>query len=271
VDTATLMAVAQRLDSIIDIVGDIKSKAYPAAMGETLHFVQTFIVENPSNAQSDPVFEFFRVTGPFIAEVAAAKTPAAAETALQNFALPAGSYMRVQNEPLSVTFNAYFGVTTGAETLLGNLTGTGTARTRAHLGFTAPVGLAVNWGQVNSLSHTTTAGTGGGFFQTGSWSLFVPVLDVGAVASWRLGSGGGQVSSITWANIVAPGLYVVWTKKNTPFSIMIGAQYGPELTKVSTGGSTTIERAALQFPSIQFTFDIPIAFLYQNPKWQNPK
>jgi hypothetical protein len=103
------------------------------------------------------------------------------------------------------------------------------------------------------------------FFQTGSWSVFLPILDVGAVASWRLGSGGGQIPAITWSNIVAPGLFVVWTKKDTPLSILFGAQYGPELTKISASGGTTLEKATLQFPAIEFTFDIPIFSLYQTP------
>ena len=268
-DTSSVTLVVQRLDAVVDLVADIKAKAYPAAVGEVLSFVRSFIIENTSQAAQDPVYAFLESTGPFIAQVAAAKTSAEVEVALQNFALPAGSYVRVQQEHFSVTLNSYFGVTAGAETLLGGLEGTGAARTRAHLGFTAPVGLGFNWGKVQNSGKSTASDTR--LFQTGSWSLFAPILDVGAVASWRLGSGGGQVPPITWANIVAPGLYVVWTRKNTPFSIMFGAQYGPELTKISTGGGATIERAALQFPSIQFTFDIPVLFLYQNPKWPSSK
>jgi hypothetical protein len=251
--TATVDAVSLRLDAFISLVGDVKAKAYPAAVGETISFLQSY----GNQDSGDPVLSFLKESGPFIASVATAKSTADAETALQSYSLPAGSYTQKQREAFSVTLNGYFGVTAGAETLLGGLEGTAAARTRAHLGFTAPVGLDFNWGS------DLGGGKANGSNQTGAWSLFVPVLDVGAVASWRLGSSGGQVSSVTWPNIVAPGLYVVWAKKGTPFSIMVGAQYGPELTKISTGGGNTIERAALQFPSIEFTFDIPIFNLYQ--------
>jgi hypothetical protein len=258
--TTAIDEVSQRLDAFVSIVGDVKAKAYPAAIGETIAFLHSY----GNQAKSDPALAFLEQAGPFIADVASAKTATDTETALQTYALPAGSYTQKQREAFSVTLNGYFGITTGAETLLGGLQGTGTARTRWHLGFAAPVGLDFNWGQnLPESVDTSGAEKNGGFFQTGAWSLFVPVVDVGAVASWRLGSGGGQVSSVTWSNIVAPGLYVVWAKKGSPFSIMFGAQYGPELTKVSTGGGNTIERAALQFPSIQFTFDIPIFNLYQ--------
>jgi hypothetical protein len=258
----SVVDITGRLKSLVDIVGDVKAREYPAAIGETVTYLQVYVFKGTPSELSD----FLKQAGPFLAEVASAKSSADAEAALEHYSLPAGSYTQKQQEPFSVTLNAYFGVTAGAETLLGNLAGTGTARTRAHLGFTAPVGLDFNWGQVTRQADSTAASSKGtGFFQTGAWSLFVPVLDVGAVASWRLGSGGGQLSSLTWSNIVAPGLYVVWAKRGSPFSIMVGAQYGPELTKVSTGGGNTIERAALQFPSIQFTFDIPIFNLYQVP------
>ena len=46
---------------------------------------------------------------------------------------------------------------------------------------------------------------------------------------------------------------------------MAGAQYGPELRKISTSGANTIERAAVQFPVIGLTFDIPLFNLYQRP------
>jgi hypothetical protein len=44
---------------------------------------------------------------------------------------------------------------------------------------------------------------------------------------------------------------------------MLGTQYGPELTKVSTTSGNTIQRAAWQIPVLSFTFDLPILSLYQ--------
>jgi hypothetical protein len=256
--------ISVQLNAIVDIIGDVKERQYASAVGEIVTFLRLDTTSDTSPV-SKPLAQFFQQNGPFLAEVAAAKTPDDIKAAFETHSLSATSYNEIQHGPFSVTLNSYFGVTAGAETLIGNLQGTGAAKTRAHLGFTAPVGLDFNWGLAprtqpidgNDPPHDSR------FFQTGSWSLFLPILDVGAVASWRLGSGGGQVSSLTWPNIVAPGLFVVWSKKGSPLSILFGAQYGPELTKISTGGGNTIQKPALQFPAISFTFDIPIFNLYE--------
>lgn len=257
--------ISSQATAVVDIVGFVKQRQYAAAIGTTVTLMRLY-VPNDTSTHSGTLTQFLATDGACIAQVAQANTSADASTALDACALKANNYLEIEKTPFSITLNSYFGVTAGAETLLGNLGGTGTARTRAHLGFAAPVGLDFNWGRVTSSQRYSGAdSTGEHFFQTGTWSLFVPILDVGAVAAWRLGSGGGQVSAITWSNIVAPGLFAVWSKRGSPFSILFGAQYGPELTKVSTSGAATIERAALQFPCIEFTFNIPVFPLYQSP------
>ncbi len=240
-----------------DIVGDIRTKQYGAAVGQLIAFIDAYR-DSLGAATANDFATFFTDHGPFIAAVASAESSDDLKAALDTYALPAGSYTQQQTAKFSVTLNSFFGVAVGAETLVGNLEGTGVAKTRTHLGFAAPVGLDFNFGRVLNRTQAPS----GRFFDTGAWSLFVPVLDVGAVASWRLGSGGGSVSAITWQNIVAPGLYAVWSKRDSPFSVLFGAQYGPELRKVSAGGNT-LEKAAIQFPSIEFTFNIPIFNLYR--------
>ena len=242
-----------------DIMGEIKTQQYAAAFGQLIAYVGPYFESHQVRASQD-FGSFFSANGAFIAAVASAHSTADLKAALDDYSLPAGSYTQQQAARFSVTLNSFFGAAVGAETLTGNLEGTGAARTRTRLGFAAPVGLDFNFGLVDNSKPSN-----GKFFETGAWSVFVPVLDVGAVASWRLGSGGGSVAAITWQNIVAPGLYAVWSKRDSPFSILLGAQYGPELRKVSAGGNT-IEKAALQFPCLEFTFNIPIFNLYSRPR-----
>lgn len=242
-----------------DIIGEIKTQQYAAAVGELIAYVGTYLAANSPDSSKD-YGNFFSDNGAFIAAVASAQSTADLKAALDDYSLPAGSYTQQQTTKFSITLNSFFGAGLGAETLTGNLQGTGTAKTRMRLGFAAPVGIDFNFGVAD-----TSKPSNGHFFETGAWSVFVPVLDVGAVASWRLGSGGGSVAAITWQNIVAPGLYVVWSKRDSPFSILLGAQYGPELRKISAGGDT-IEKAAIQFPSLEFVFNIPIFNLYRRPE-----
>ncbi|MGD0494252.1 MAG: hypothetical protein ABSC32_22240 [Steroidobacteraceae bacterium] len=198
--------------------------------------------------------DFIAQKGPLIASLAQAKSSADFTAALDSYALPAGSFTQIQNETRSFTLNAYFGAEAGAEILSGNLGGSGARRVAPRLGFTAPVGIAYNWAKVSGDAKDTDW-----HFATGSQSVFVSALDVGAIASFRLGSGGGgQIPPVRWSNILAPGLFYVWTMKNTPFSIMVGTEYGPELRQVSTTSGNTLDRAAWQLPVIAFAFNIPL-------------
>lgn len=253
-----LTSATDELQAVVDIIGDINSKQYAAAVGEIIAYLAAYQSTHGVDSSGE-IKNFLSDNGPFIAAVAAAQSSDDLNAALENYSLPAGSYTQQQGSKFSVTLNSFFGVAVGAETLSGNLAGADTARTRTHLGFAAPVGLDFNFGQATDKSKPPS----GRFFDTGAWSVFVPILDIGAVASWRLGSGGGTVSSITWQNIVAPGIYAVWSKRDSPFSVLVGAQYGPELRKVNVAGNNTIEKAAIQFPSIEFTFNIPIFNLYR--------
>lgn len=250
-DRSSLDNASTNLSAIVDLTGDLQTRQYPAAMGEIIVYID-------NHNKSSVLSAFLQDNGTFIAAVASAKSPNDLNIALENYALPAGSYIQLQQRAYSVTLNGFFGAAVSAETLTGSLAGANTSRTRARLGLAAPVGIAFNFGRVNE-----QVASSGSFFEPGAWSVFVPILDVGAVASWRLGSGGGNVPAITWQNIVSPGIYAVWSQRDSPFSVLLGGQYGPELRKISNGNAT-IEKAAFQFPCIEFTFNIPIFNLYQS-------
>jgi hypothetical protein len=137
-------------------------------------------------------------------------------------------------------------------------------RISPHAGFTAPIGIAWNFGHASESKRFL------GLFDIGSTSLFVPIVDLGAVAAWRIGNGSGQLATVQWSNVVAPGIFMVWSAKDRPYSIMIGTQYGPELRSVSTSSGATIQRAAWQLPAINLTFDIPIFNLYERSRPGSP-
>jgi len=247
IDKSSVIAAA-----IVTLINDAYTKQYPAMIGDCISILTSLETDGVSSFEN--VKEFIRTNGPFFASIAAATNTSELKEALESYALPPGSYTQKQNSSFTVTLNAYFGAQLGAETLTGNLTGTGVARTRARAGFTAPVGIDLNWGNISSGTAKKSA--------TGSWSLFLPVIDVGAVTTWRLGKGSGEISPVTWGNLLSPGLYGVWTRKGAPFAVMLGGQYGPQLRKVSGSGDVKIERHAVLFPAVAVTFDLPLLNLY---------
>jgi len=256
-----IRAAAAVLNVVVEVTQYAKSGNYSGIVSDLIVLIPV-VLPAENGTPADGIESFLIGPGQAIAAMAEAKSQADFTAALDSYALPVGSYTQKQQSYETVTLNSYFGVTAGAELLSGATSSAGVSKISPHAGFTAPVGVGWNWGKANdAVKHSFL-----GLFDIGSESIFVPVIDDGAVAYWRVGDGSSKLAALTWSNVVAPGVYFVWTAKNTPFSLMIGSQYGPQLRTVTTSGGATIQHAAWQVFAISFTFDIPIFNLYQQTR-----
>jgi hypothetical protein len=183
--------------------------------------------------------------GLFIANVLKARNPAEVTAAIRMVAMPTGSSQSKKQSTFDISVNAYFGIYGGEETLLKpNITDP----KRPTYGLTAPVGVSISTG----------------LHRFGSLSLFMPVIDLGAVAAFRIETGQSvNVPSFNLQNLAAPGAYLIYGIPNYPFSIGGGVQYGPQLRKISRNG-VDIETPAYRW-SIAMTVDIPLFNLYNRP------
>ncbi len=141
-------------------------------------------------------------------EVSTANTAGDVERAFQKYALPVASYRIKRKERTSWMINAYLGA------------GPSYYKSEDDIEFTinAPIGLEF----AKSFKS-----------KRGSWSLFLPLLDVGNVVNYRIdeikASGTGDDRSFKFENIVSPGAYVVFgLSKRFPFSWGIGYQTNPD-------------------------------------------
>lgn len=150
--------------------------------------------------------------------VADAENPEDVKAALNAAALPAGSSSIKRQTPFNVSINSYLGFHIGEEKLEGK--GWGAIR-----GVSAPVGIAVSAG----IKHWP-------FRESGSISFFGSIIDIGAVASFRLTNDEGveELPEMKLENIIAPGAYVVYGIPKTPISIGYGWQRGPQLRGITT-------------------------------------
>ena len=156
----------------------------------------------------------------FMATVADAKSSTEAEGAFDMFALPPGSSRLKKNSKFSVGLNAYVGPAVGNEILF-------EGGSKEFFALTAPVGIAISRG----------------FGKGGSFSAFVPVLDVGAVTAFRFGDNTSRLPELSFKNLIAPGLYGVYGfGKNIPLSVGIGAQMGPNLRKITKNNREMTDR-----------------------------
>ncbi len=195
--------------------------------------------------------------GTFMADVAAANTPDAFAAALNNVALPPGSSQLKRNKPFGLELNAYFGFSL-AEEVLDLPTNTAAnvglpAAAAKTLALYVPVGLSMSWK--------------GRYTQRSSYSLFFPLVDLGAVSAYRFDTANNRVQRLpqfTFQNVFSPGAHLKYNFANAPFSLGIGAQYGPGLRRIKPDGAPALDVAAIRY-MLTFAVDVPIFSLSNRP------
>lgn len=123
-------------------------------------------------------------------------------------------------------------------------------------GVTTPIGLSLNWG--NNFYGVKAKGH--------SFSIYVPIVDIGAAFSyrWSNSEGEGFSEEIKWEQIISPGIHAVWGIGNTPLAFMLGAQYTPLLQKI-TDKNNKLQPNAWRFGAT-ISVDIPIFHFYRSNK-----
>jgi len=208
-----------------------------------------------SKVYSIPSTKFIKY-GAFMAAVADAEKPEDVKAALNAAALPAGSSSIKRQTPFNVSINSYLGFHGGFE----KLDGKGWS---GIWGISAPVGVAVSWGSNEQ------------FKEKGSFSIYGSIIDIGAVASFRLKNEVGveNLPEFTLENIIAPGIYAVYGIPKAPISIGFGYQKGPQLRGITTSTQKEGEAAVITSDlangyrwNLFIAVDIPLFNLYTKSK-----
>jgi hypothetical protein len=162
--------------------------------------------------------------GSFIASVSQAQNSDDVEKAIEAAALPSGSSRIKRETPFNVSLNAYTGLFLGHETIVGM----GNTQFINNYGVTAPIGVAVSTGGHSFLF--LCPGNEGHW----SYSLFISLIDLGAVASFRLRNTDSisQIPTIHLMDIFSPGVFLSVGVPKCPLSVNLGAQVGPNLRNV---------------------------------------
>jgi hypothetical protein len=189
--------------------------------------------------------------GTFMATIVQAKNSDEVESAIEAFALPAGSYRTKRESCFAVELNAYVGGFMGYEAVRGKdrqLFGSGFYATNSY-GLTAPIGVSLS---------TSSCGW--------SFSGFISLVDIGAVAAFRFNSDStSQIPTVHLADIVSPGLLVSIGIPSCPISVNFGVQMGPNLHSVSSTVNNYSGAVYYRY-SASVCVDIPILDFYTKPK-----
>lgn len=183
------------------------------ASGENVPLNSLKNLEDSLHLSKDLLQKLMRY-GTFISTVAAAKNPGEVEQAIEAAALPSGSSRIKRETPFNVSLNAYTGLFAGYE----RISGMNNEKFEINnYGVAAPVGMAISTG-----AHHW------------SWSAFISLLDLGAVASFRFQNSDSiaQIPTIKLQDIFSPGLFFSIGLPKCPLSVNLGAQVGPNLRKV---------------------------------------
>lgn len=219
-----------------NIYHDLASQNYSAAIIDIIAFL-----ENTGLVNNQSVIDDFLKYGSFVATVAEAENSDQVQAAIEAVALPIGSATIKKRSSFNIALNAYVGISPALE-YNGD-----TQDNKFSLGVNAPIGIASSWGSSKGNSSLT---------------LFVPLIDLGAVTSFRFGDDQTEeLPDIKLENIFSPGLYLVHGWAKLPISWGIGGQLGPQLRKIT---ATDIELHSKTSFSLRafIAVDIPLLNFY---------
>jgi hypothetical protein len=188
--------------------------------------------------------------GTFMVTVVQSKTKDEMLQALETAALPVGSYRIKRNNWFSVSINSFGGVYGGGQFSTGS--------SKLMFAPSAPIGAYLGWGKEQAYVNKNNGQSNGKDGQSNG--IFISLLDIGAVAAFRVNSGNDttKLPELTWKNVLAPGIYYVHGFRNV-LSVGVGVQYGPELSKI--GDKAGFDPQAFRV-GIKLTADIPLFNLY---------
>jgi hypothetical protein len=207
--------------------------------------------------------------GSFMAAMATAKTPDDVEKAVEAVALPTGSSRVKRETTTNVALNVYTGLYAGNEVIKDVDPDKLLAKFNS-FGLTVPIGISFSKGHRFlpwPLSELNAFETKAGW----SSSLFVSLVDLGAVAAYRVANDSiDQVPSIQLEDIFSPGIFWSIGIPKSPISINAGVQVGPNLRKVDSEVNEYANNIYTRF-SISVCVDLPVLNLYTKSRFEKRK
>ena len=194
--------------------------------------------------------------GTFMASIVQAKNSDEVKTIIESVALPPGSFRTKRESSKNISLNGFLGYAVGYE-FLPYPEENKNNRWSPNVALSAPVGVSFTWGG-NKKEDESKKNVDKG----NACGLFLSVIDIGAMASFRFGDDSSAVAStVKLQNILAPGLYFSHHFRNAPVSLLIGGQMGPLLRDVNAIDENVYYRVGFSF-----VVDIPFLNLYNKPE-----
>ncbi len=170
--------------------------------------------------------------GQFWTDVLSAQKSTELSAVIETYAVQPSSYLIKRNTRASVSFNAYLGAYFGSEWVQNTI--------KPVFGISAPIGVSFNWGfhrKEKVISEKSFLGRAGKLksLNGASFSLNLSIVDIGAVASYRINNGndGPLPQNFSVGQLLAPGLSLSYGIKGIPLSVSVGGQLTPQLRSLN--------------------------------------
>lgn len=192
--------------------------------------------------------------GTFMANMINAQSSDQVKNILKSATLPPGS-SRIKRETVSsFTINSYLGAAVGRDRLLGVPNNLDLKQDAFGASLAVPIGFTYSFSP-NIIKNNS------------SFSIHVPLIDLGAITAYRQNPDNpnytiDNLPDFSWQNLFSPGAFVVYNFANSPFSLGVGGQYGPQLRQITPTGGEAINVNSWRFPMAFFTIDVPFFNLH---------
>ena len=236
----------------------IVQKHYGLALTQVISILNDVTISYKINGKeisiSKETIEKFNKYGNFLVNLVNASNSDEVAAALNAAALPPQSYrQKRQPKHFGATVNMYGGFFGGKEStkliFAPNLQKKDSLyETNTLWAASMPVGVDLHYGT-----------------KIGSFGLFIPIIDIGAVAAFRVSSNySSRLPELKWANVIAPGLYFEYGIPKWPVTIGFGGQYGPTLRNITINNNkiqNVIDKQNYRIGA-KITVDIPMFNIY---------
>jgi|GEM_PF-3150636 len=200
----------------------------------------------------------FERYGTLIANVASAENSDEVKAAIEASVLPVGSSRAKRYSNWSLTVNSFVGAFAGQAFYKEVNGGITENKSIATFGVTAPIGISINKGFINGADSPSALG------------FMLQVIDLGALVNFYIKEGDGAAlpegSKIQLGDIIAPGAVFTYSIGDSPFTILAGVQYVPNLNRMDVIPTNDNFKPVAWRYNLGIAIDIPLFNLKVWPK-----
>jgi hypothetical protein len=253
----SLINIPQISNQALSLYENIYVKEYGNAIlnaMELLKIITNKKLTNKEQRQSTRAVNAVLIYGTFMANMVQAQTSDQVKNIMKSATLPPGSSRIKRETTSSFTINSYLGAAIGRDRLLDVPSNINLPQDAFGASLSVPIGFTYSFSP-NIIKNNS------------SFSIHVPLLDLGAITAYRQNPKNpnytiDNLPDFSWSNLFSPGIFVVYNFANSPFSLGVGGQYGPQLREIKLDTGDPINVNSWRFPMAFFTIDVPFFNLY---------